>query len=267
MMNKNRPYIIPIAQHILLLVLLFFLLTVATNTKSEEQYAADPWEKSNRKVDTFNNGLDQYFLLPLAQGYDFITPDFMQTGATNFFNNLGEPYVMFHDLLQLKMVSFYAGIARFTINSVIGLGGLIDVATYMGLERHTEDFGQTLGAWGVGSGPYAVVPFLGPSTARDVTAQTIEFFYAPRVSLLDLNDTQLWGLSFINILNTRNNLRSIENIIIGDRYTFIRDAYLQNREYQVLDGRVSWDEFELEEIPKDLDQLDELDALDNLDDL
>ena len=226
------------------------------------QNPTDPWEKSNRKVDAFNNGLDRYLLLPAAKGYDFITPQIMQDGATNFFNNVGEPYVMVNDALQLKMVSFYKGLARFSINSVIGLFGIIDVAAYMGLERHSEDFGQTLGAWGTPAGPYAVLPFLGPSTARDSVISITEFFYAPRLSLLDFNDTQRWTLSFISILNNRNRLRQTEEIIIGDRYTFIRDAYLQNRRYQVLDGQVLWDEYELEEVPEGLDELDLLDDLD-----
>lgn len=224
----------------------------------------DPWERTNRPVQKFNDSLDNYLLLPLTRGYDFITPDFMQVGATNFFNNVQEPYIMLNDALQLKMVSFYKGLARVSINSVIGLFGLVDVASHMGLERHSEDLGQTLGVWGLGPGPYVELPFLGPSTARDSVTSITEFFYAPRLSLLELNNSQRWTLTFVQILNNRNRLRQTERIIIGDRYTFIRDAYLQNRQYQVLDGEVPWDEYELEEIPDDLDLLDKLDNLDNI---
>lgn len=236
-------------------------LTPAIAAEAEE-VNPDPYEKSNRRVYKFNTGLDSYILLPLAKSYDFVTPPFIQAGTTNFFRNTAEPYIMLNDALQLKMVSFYQGAARVSINSVIGLLGLIDVASYIGLPRHSEDFGQTLGAWGVSAGPYLEVPFLGPSSSRDIFPTVVETFYAPRLSLLKLNSDQRWGLFVVNLLNTRNNLRSIEGIVIGDRYTFIRDAYLQNREYQVRDGQVVWDSFQLEEIEDELDDLDNLDALD-----
>ncbi len=247
--------------------LLCVVLLAYTSNVDSQEITADPYENSNRRVYKFNNALDSYFLLPLSQGYDFVTPPFIQAGATNFFSNAGEPYVMFNDMLQLKMVSVYQGAARVSINTVIGLLGLVDVAAYMGLPRHSEDLGQTLGTWGVPAGPYLEVPFLGTSTSRDVFPTIVETFYAPRLALLELDSAQRWGLAFIGILNARNNLRGVEQIIIGDRYTFLRDAYLQNREYQVRDGQISWDAIQLDGLNEDTDELDELDELEELDEL
>ena len=244
---------------------MFIVLT--SYVKSEEYPLTDPindpWEKSNRQVFRYNQAADQYFLLPLAKGYDFITPYFMQRAATNFFAHSSEPYTLMNDVLQLKMVSFYRGIFRFGVNTFIGLAGIIDVSSYMGIPRHNEDFGQTLGAWGVGAGPYMEVPLLGPSTSRDTVPRIIEFFYAPSIDLIELNDTERWTITFVRLLANRNDLRQTEQLIIGDRYTFIRDAYLQNRRYQVLDGILDWEEeFQLEDVPEE--DLEELESLDDL---
>jgi len=243
---------------------LILLVLCAASTMAEEINPQDPWEKSNRAVYEFNDFLDRNFLLPVAQGYDYITPVFVQDGFRNFFNNLAEPTTLLNDLLQLKMVSFYRTTARFAINSVLGIGGVIDLAKYIQLERQVEDLGQTLGYWGVGAGPYTVIPFLGPSTARDTLPTILTFIYGSDLVSLPIGQAESNLLTFISIIDRRNRLRPLEASIIGDRYSYLRDAFLQNRRYQVLDGQIPLDVLdELEELD-DLEDLEELDQLDEL---
>lgn len=230
-----------------------------------EKNPQDPWERSNRAIYEFNDFFDRNLLLPAAKGYDYITPNFAQTGIRNFFNNLGEPTTLLNDLLQLKMVSFYKTTARFAVNSVLGIGGTIDVARHIQLERQVEDLGQTLGYWGVGAGPYTVIPFLGPSTARDTLPTVLTFIYGSNLVSLPIGQAESNLLALINIVDRRNRLRPLEQSIIGDRYTYLRDAFLQNRRYQVLDGQLPLDGLdELEELD-DLEELDQLDELEFLD--
>lgn len=243
------------------MLLVLFALNAAAEEKNQ-----DPWEKSNRAVYEFNDLIDRNLLVPVAIGYDFITPTFVQNGFRNFFNNLAEPMTLVNDLLQLKMVSFYRTTARFAVNSVIGIGGTIDVARHMELERQVEDLGQTLGYWGVGAGPYVVIPFMGSSTARDTLPAILTLIYGSRLVSLPIGQAESNVLAFINIIDQRNRARGLESIIVGDRYTFIRDAFLQNRRYQVLDGQLPLDEDLLDEFD-DLDELEELDELDQLDEL
>ena len=136
---------------------------------SDDEYVArvpDPWEGFNRSMYKFNYNFDKYFFLPLVSGYEFITPTFVQTGVTNFFNNVGEVRTLYNSLLQAKGEKSMVTLGRFVTNTTIGIGGLFDPATSFGLERQKEDFGQTLGVWGVGTGPYLVLPVLGPNTVR-----------------------------------------------------------------------------------------------------
>ncbi len=239
---------------------------------AQETNPQDPWEKSNRAVYEFNDFLDRNFLLPVAEGYDYITPNFVQTGVRNFFNNLAEPTTLLNDLLQLKMVSFYRTTARFAINSVLGIGGVIDVAQHIQLERQVEDLGQTLGYWGVGAGPYTVIPLLGPSTARDSLPTILTFIYGSDLVSLPIGQAESNILTFINIIDTRNRLRPLELTLeeaikegrFEDRYSGIRDVFLQNRRYQVLDGRIPLDALEELEEFDDLEELEELDQLDEL---
>ena len=224
---------------------------------------SDPLEKSNRDVDEFNTAVDRYTLLLLTKGWDFITPTFVQTGLTNFFSHLGIPYTMFNSVLQLKPRVFYKEFSRFVINTIFGVAGLVDVAAHMGIEGQSEDLGQTLGAWGVPAGPYLVIPLLGPTTARDIGPFFLELFYAPNaLQYIGLTPSEQTALAFVGLINSRNNLRRLDDLVVGDRYTFIRDAYMQNRQYEVLDGQVPWSEFQWEE--EDTDELEELDQLDDL---
>jgi phospholipid-binding lipoprotein MlaA len=197
----------------------------------------DPWESWNRKVFGFNDIADRYVLTPVAKSYQWVTPDVVEQGVGNVFSNLNEVPTILNDLLQFKFGLAAADTGRFVLNSTIGLVGLFDVATPMGLEKHNEDFGQTLGYWGVGSGPYLVMPLLGSYNLRD----GLGAFADSQTSLIAEIDhiptrNQLYVL---RLIDTRASLFAAEKLITGDKYAFIRDAYLQRREYLVNDGVVT----------------------------
>lgn len=196
----------------------------------------DPWESFNRKVYRFNDVLDRWALKPVAQGYRKVTPDVVEDGVHNVFRNLGEARNLANNLLQLKMHDAGVDTARFFFNTTFGLLGFFDVATKMGLQRNDEDFGQTLGAWGVKSGPYVVLPLLGPSTVRDTVSLYPDSFTS---QYRYINDVPVRNSMFaLNLVDTRASLLTAERLITGDKYRFIRNAYLQNREFKVQDGNV-----------------------------
>ena len=199
----------------------------------------DPWESFNRPVFAFNDRLDTYALKPLARGYQFVTPRIAQDGVHDFFNNLGEVKNLANNLLQAKFHSAGVDTSRFLLNSTIGLVGLVDVATPMGLQRSDEDFGQTLGHWGVRSGPYLVLPFLGPSTLRDAPAMLPDAYANPVRYIADVpTRNSLYGVS---IIDGRAQYLKAEKLITGDKYNFIRSVYLQNREFRIQGGNVADD--------------------------
>ncbi len=196
----------------------------------------DPLESINRKIFVFNDSVDRMALAPIARGFDKITPDIAQRGIGNVFANLLEVTTILNDLLQLKFGQAASDGGRLVLNTTVGLFGLFDVASAVGLEKHTEDLGQTLGYWGVGSGPYVVVPFFGSYTFRDGLGAYGDI-YTDYVSDLSHVPTrnQMWA---VRILHRRASVFAAEGLITGDKYTFIRDAYLQRREYMVKDGLV-----------------------------
>ncbi|MBD5771868.1 MlaA family lipoprotein [Marinomonas colpomeniae] len=196
----------------------------------------DPWEGFNRSMFSFNTALDNAIVKPVAKGYDWITPNFVQKGVSNFFSNLGEVSNVTNNFLQAKFVGTVASTGRFLINSTIGIFGLFDVASALGINEYDEDFGQTLGYWGVSSGPYLMLPFFGPSTVRDGTGLVVEYFYEEEIDLLHLTLEEEIALLALDVVQTRVHLFSVESLIIGDSYSFIRDVYLQNRAYAVNDG-------------------------------
>ncbi|TWI53149.1 phospholipid-binding lipoprotein MlaA [Pseudomonas duriflava] len=199
----------------------------------------DPWEGVNRVVFRFNDTLDTYALEPVAQGYDKVTPDFLQTGISNVFNNIGEVRNLANDVLQGKPHAAGVDTARFLMNTTIGMLGFFDVASHAGLARNDEDFGQTFGWWGMKSGPYVVLPFFGPSTVRDTFGRIPDSYSAPYPYMNDVAARNtMMGLG---IVDTRANLLDAEKMITGDKYIFIRNAYLQNREFRVQDGKVEDD--------------------------
>lgn len=207
----------------------------------------DPLESYNRAAFIFNDNVDQYVLKPVAQGYDAVTPDPIQKGVSNFFSNIDDVLVIFNDLLQLKFTQFASDTGRLIINTTLGLGGLIDWASDMGLEKHDEDFGQTLGYWGVPEGPYFVVPFLGPSTIRDVSGDIVDTAEFDPVwqqlhegfPTVRRDESTAWTLKAVKTIDTRASLLRAEKILDEaalDRYSFIREAYLQRRLNLVHDG-------------------------------
>lgn len=208
----------------------------------------DPLESYNRAVYKFNDTFDTYLLKPVAKGYDAITPAPVQKGISNFFSNLDDVLVIVNDLFQFKFGQAASDTGRFLVNSTLGLFGLIDWASDMGLEKHNEDLGQTLGHWGVPSGPYFMLPFLGPSTFRDTTGYALdESYFDPiykevengyPVSSRD-NKTAVWGMTIVKAVDTRANLLKGEKVMEEaalDRYIFLREAYLQRRKNLVYDG-------------------------------
>ncbi|MCK9799501.1 hypothetical protein BK634_12510 [Pseudomonas chlororaphis] len=199
----------------------------------------DPWESINRPIFTFNDTVDTYALKPLAQGYQAVTPQFLEDGIHNMFRNIGDVGNLANDLLQAKPRAAGVDTARLLMNTTLGLAGFFDVGTKMGLQRNDEDFGQTLGYWGVGSGPYVMLPLLGPSTLRDAPSKYVDSYTEPYRYMHDVpaRNTTMG----VDIIDTRASLLSAEKLINGDKYTFIRNAYLQNREFKVKDGKVEDD--------------------------
>ena len=198
----------------------------------------DPWEPLNRTTFGFNEAADRAVLKPLAEGYVAVVPGFAREGVNNFFENIADVATGLNNILQGKPGDGVSDLGRVVVNSTIGILGLWDVATPMGLEKHNEDFGQTLGVWGVGSGPYLVLPLLGPSTARDAPARAVDpgWYYNSAID----NWRAEWTLRVLDTLRTRANLLKAETVLDQaalDRYTFIRDAWLQRRRSQVYDGR------------------------------
>ena len=201
----------------------------------------DPFEDLNRDIFIFNEKLDEKLLKPAALTYRKVTPQFARTGVTNFFNNLEEIDTTINQVLQGEIKYAFNDASRFVINTTVGLFGLIDVASKMGLEKHEEDFGQTLGVWGFDSGPYIMIPFLGPSNPRDLLSRPISSFLSGTFAMED-NDVKITLLG-IDALETRERLLDAETLIIGDKYIFVKDAYIQSREYEINNGSTEDDEF------------------------
>lgn len=199
----------------------------------------DPWEAFNRSVFEFNEGLDAYLLKPVVAAYRFILPEIVREGIYNFFSNYSDIYTALQNLLQGKPDYAFNDIMRVAVNTLFGFGGLLDVATPGGLEKHKEDWGQTFGVWGLPSGPYVVLPFFGPSSVRDTfgTVADLEsdylFRYIPDVGLRN-------SITGLRVVNARNTYYEAGDLLDGaaiDKYSFMRDAYLQRREYQINEGR------------------------------
>ena len=199
----------------------------------------DPFENLNRKTFEFNENLDEKFARPVAEAYSKFPPK-IKIGISNFFNNLEEVDTFVNQLLQGKPKQSINDLTRFVINTTVGLGGFIDVASKIGLERHEEDFGQTLGYWGFSSGPYVFVPFVGPSTLRDLFGIPLSWYVSGTFAIKD--DKTKIVFSFLDVLETRERILAAENLIVGDRYEFVKDVFLQSREHNVQDGDVE-DEF------------------------
>lgn len=200
----------------------------------------DPWEGPNRAVFGFNEGVDRYVLEPVAIGWDFLLPQRAQWGVSNFFDNLRMPLVFVNDLLQLKPVAAAQDVGRFVVNTTLGVVGLVDVASRLDIPANDEDFGQTLGRYGVPPGPYVVLPLLGPSTVRDTFGLAADGASRPEAWLVE--GLVLAGARVVEVVNTRSRL--IEEFrenrrTAFDYYVFVRNAYLSNRERKVRDGETA----------------------------
>lgn len=199
----------------------------------------DPLEPMNRAIHNFNEGLDRVVMKPVAQGYKTVMPTFAQTGVRNFFSNLNDVTVLANDILQFKLESSTSDVLRLGINSTFGFLGLLDIASEMGLHKRSEDFGQTLGLWGVGNGPYLVLPFFGPSSFRDGAGLMVDLTYTDLLTQVDDIPTrnQVW---LVRTVSRRAELLDAKNAIDAaalDPYEFSRDLYLAHRRGQVHDGK------------------------------
>jgi len=202
----------------------------------------DRFERVNRSVYAFNKAVDHAVLRPVARAYVKVTPQPVRRCIANFLGNIDYPITIINDALQGKVHDGLSDAARFGINTVVGIGGLFDPATHWGFEKHDEDFGQTLGKWGVHAGPYLMLPILGPSTMRDAPAKVVDHFSTPRTYFLDTNADL--GFSVAAAVDKRAGLLDTDELIdkAYDPYAFLRNAWLQRREYQVRDGDVPPDE-------------------------
>lgn len=215
------------------------LLAGCATHKPEAGYseaASDPWEPTNRTLYAFNTAVDKATLRPLALGYRKITPQFFRTGVSNLFDNLGYPTVFVNDFLQGKFRQGGRDFLRFGVNSTLGLAGLFDVASKMGLSENSEDFGQTLAVWGVPAGPYLQLPLLGPSSLRDAPSMVADYFtngltYVDNTSVRD-------KLQVARLIDLRYRLLTAETLLDDsyDPYLTLRESWLQRRAYQIYDG-------------------------------
>ncbi|MFY7982614.1 MAG: VacJ family lipoprotein [Limnohabitans sp.] len=211
------------------------LLQACATVKSVD--ARDPWEPMNRSVYQFNDAVDTIAIKPAAQLYVKVLPSMVRTGVSNFLGNLGDVWSMANSAMQLKGQATVETFMRININTFIGLAGFLDVASEMGIEKRREDFGQTLGHWGVASGPYLVLPLFGPSTLRDAVAFPVDMQGNVTQRLND--EATRYSLLAVRLVDTRSGLLKTVDVIKAaslDPYSFVRDAYLQKRQNDIYDG-------------------------------
>ena len=224
-----------------LLSIFFFSLEILGN---------DPFEEINRTTFKINNSLDKSIARPVAKTYRNLTPDFLEKGISNVIFNIEDISICLNNLLQGKVKNGLSDVGRIIINSSLGIGGIFDIASSVGLAKHDEDFGQTLAVWGVPHGPYVVLPILGPSTLRDAASLIPDAFLSP--SLILDHERTIYSLKFLDLIDTRARYLGFESIVVGDQYLFFKDAYYQNRQYEENDGLVE-DTFDIFDDLEDLD--------------
>jgi phospholipid-binding lipoprotein MlaA len=229
------------------LVFIALLASGCATVPSGKPDPRDPWERFNRSSFAFNDALDKAVAKPVAKAYKKVTPRVVRTGVSNFVGNLGTVTTIVNDVLQGKIKQAGHDSARFLMNTTLGLGGLFDPATAAGLENNDEDFGQTLGKWGVKSGPYLMLPILGPSTVRDTLGRLPDQYTYP-VNYLE-DDSTRYLIRAVDFLDLRAGLLDLDAQLERsyDRYAFVRNAWLQRREFQVTDGNVEDQSLELEQ--------------------
>ncbi len=267
---------------LLCLVVVGVLLSACATTAPTPGVVSDPFEPVNRSIYEFNDKIDRYALKPIATGYRKITPSIVRVGINNFFGNIGDVSTAANGILQGKFKQGLSDTGRVVVNTIIGFGGFIDVASQLDFEKHYEDFGQTLGVWGIAEGPYLVLPFFGPQTLRSTVGLVADSTIEP-LNTIEMSNQTRGALVTINVLNARANLLAASSLRDSgalDPYRFVRDRYIGWRRKQVnsepmkkpsvITSDKNLDELnELEELDMldDLDdELDELEMLDNLDD-
>lgn len=217
------------------LTVILILVTVVPSHAA----TVDPYEKINRKIFAFNEVLDKWLVRPSAKVYDWVTPDLIDRGVTNFFDNVGEISNIVNSGLQGDLRQSGNSLGRLLINSTVGIGGLFDIATDWGIDERNEDFGQTLAVWGVESGPYIVLPMLGGRYLRDGVAIVPDTYLSPLGQIDDVRTRN--ALRALKLLDMRADLLDAERLVSGDRYTFIREIYTQQREVSIANGQVEDD--------------------------
>jgi len=206
----------------------------------------DPLEGYNRAMYSFNDHADTFIIKPAAKVYNAVLPDPISHGVSNFFSNLNEITVILNDLLQLKFGQAFHDTGRFVLNSTVGIGGLFDVAGHAGYEKHEEDFGQTLGVWGVGPGPYIVLPIFGPRDLRDTVGLVGDYYTDPVTYVKGPGANN--AFRGVRAVDTRANLLKAEKVLDEaalDEYTYVRDAYLQRRQNLIFDGNPPEEDFDV----------------------
>jgi phospholipid-binding lipoprotein MlaA len=235
--------------------LVFFLIlwclpfTISAQDKQSDQNFADPWESFNRSMHTFNLQVDKFVLLPAAKSYQFITPQVVDNGITNIFNNVRVIPTFFNDLLQAEIVDAGWDVLRFSANMTFGVFGFFDVATKMGIPYEREDFGLTFAKWGIPAGPYLTIPFWGPSTVRDAFGLVPEQALSPTISIDHVPTRNT--ITAVYYADSRADVIAFSDLVTGDSYSFFRDAYLQNREAIINGGFV--DDFGEQEFDEGFD--------------
>lgn len=235
----------------------FLLATLLVAGCATGNHPRDPLEPMNRKIYAFNEGLDKAIVRPAAKGYVAVVPEMARTGVTNVFRNFGVIVTALNNALQLKVPNLAQDVMRFSVNLVWGLGGIIDVASELGIAYHNEDFGQTLGHWGIDSGPYLVLPLLGASTVRDTVALPADYYVSP-YRHIDDHGTR-YGVLALRVVDLRANLLSADRILQAqfDPYSFMRDVYLERRERLVGNGDGQPQKQDETDRPKSLLELEE----------
>lgn len=250
-------------RNILIIILLLAATSCATNPPTGPVY--DPWEKTNRKIFAFNSALDNKIVAPVARGYRAVVPDPVETGIGNFFSNLDDVNVFVNDVLQGRPEKAGNAATRFAINTVFGIAGIFDISTRIGLPKHYESFGQTLGVWGIGEGPFVVLPLYGPNNLRSSAGLVVESQTTSVPPYLTNDARILFGATALNLVDTRAQLLSAGNVLDTalDPYLLLRDAWVGRHRSATLDlntrivpGSANTSE---------RDELDELDELDKLD--
>ena len=227
--SKRLP---PIA---VLILLTTFLIVPNANSQSY-----DPWRNTNQRIFAFNDYFDQLLVRPITLTYTLFAPRAVRQGVGNFFSNSRDINIAANNALQLKFQAAISDAGRVAVNSTIGIAGIFDVASSLGLEKHEEDFGQTFGAWGLGSGPYLVLPVFGASNLRDALGLVLDTAFNP-IQYLEEASLRL-ALFSAEEIDSRSGLLALDELVSGDKYVFFREASIQNRTYLINDGQIE-DEF------------------------